>query len=235
MYLQHQWQGTRGTGWWNQEWTLNHRHILIWISSLRFGVRSWVKIVKVGHEVSVIQKYWVWTSSKALVGTIMPTPRVVVLVGEIFQNDLNFSLEQYRSWWKKERICKIFEFDRSEFLILPNICWARTAKKRLPPNTQTSWYPPVTCEAFLHLSSGILTGPQGAKNKKKGFQLRQLKSSHYRKRGVSSHAKISGMWSCWRYIDLLLCFRAGCYLSKLQEVGWWIWWIWQIWWDIKVY
>ena len=83
---------------------------IIWISSLRFWVRSWVKIVKEGHEVSVIQKSFRTTTEVPSRNIEFEPVRkhwseqscqpqlLVVLVSEIFQNDLNFSLEKYQSW-----------------------------------------------------------------------------------------------------------------------------------------
>lgn len=149
---------------------------ITWISSLRFGVRSWVKYFQSrtwsqchpeklpDNYSSAFLEYWVWTSSKALVGTIMPTLLLVVLVGEIFQNDLNFSLEKYLSWQKRTDLQNLWVWSiwiphSSKYL------WGRTAQKPPPkhPNllVSTSHLLRLFCTFQV-----VKTGPQSAKNQK---------------------------------------------------------------------
>lgn len=216
MYLQHQWQGTRGTGWWNQEWTLNHRQKMIWISSLGFGVRSWVKIVEVGHEVSVIQKSLRKTTEVPSRNiefepvrkrwTIWPQP---LLVQSIFLLAKKNGSVNVRDW--------------SEFLIRTNIVSCSNCST--PPADKN----PLVSSSSVRLFTPFKWCFHGHSAKiKRGFVCcgkgrgKQWKSSHAVLRDIILE------------VDLLCCFRAGCYLSKLHEFGWWIWWIWQIWWDICI-
>lgn len=151
----------------------------------------------------------------ALVGTIMPTLLLVVLVGEICQNDLNFSLETYRSWWKKERICKCeFDLNSSFFQIFAE----QEQLKSLPPNTQTSWYPLVTCWGFFAPFKWQKTGPQSAKNQKEDASC--AREEFPPESGVFQVMQLPLMWSCGGFdFAKLLQNRAGCFFRSWRNLG----------------